>query len=200
VTDEVGESETDEGDCATGSEEGAADTTGGETDDAADTRERAVLETGFGSATELACTGATDEMIADFELATDNEIEVDDDRTLMEEDTADDRGEDADRMLDTDNAFDDADIAAPDAAADDAAHDTIFHVQVSPQILPHDGCDDMVEPLPASHSSPTDLLMMPSPHSTRVQFTVHVGPMPFRVDSSHSSPMFLTPFPHCEDV
>lgn len=65
---------------------------------------------------------------------------------------------------------------------------------------PHDGCDDNVEPLPASHSSPTDWLRMPSPHRTNVQLVVHLGPLPFLVLSSHSSGTLIMPLPHKLDV
>jgi hypothetical protein len=54
---------------------------------------------------------------------------------------------------------------------DDDVHETNFHVQFDSQIRPHEGSDDD-DALPRSHSSPTILLTIPSPHMTFVQFVV----------------------------
>lgn len=118
----------------------------------------------------------------------------------------DDAAEADDDVADVDEATEDAinELAAEDTAADaeteeelcDAAHETIFHVHPPLQPLPsssHVGCEQIfphaaVDPLPESHSSPTDCDTMPSPHRTVVHSNVQLGPMPLRPPSSHSSP------------
>ncbi len=94
----------------------------------------------------------------------------------------------------------DDDTGDADAAEDfEAAQDTIFHLHVAPQTLPHAAADDADDP-PGSHSSPTICDTMPSPQRTFVQDCVQFGPMPLRVLSSHSSPSLRMPLPQFDDV
>lgn len=151
---------------------------------------------------EAADDGAFDDALADdgtgtVEDATGADEEGDEDETAAG--TTDEETDDVVETIDNEDACDES--VPPDAEdEDDDAHETIFHVHVSVQILPHDGCDDAVEPVPVSHSSPTGCVTMPSPQRTFVHDCVQFGPLPFRDDSSHSSPSLRTPLPHCGKV
>ncbi len=116
----------------------------------------------------------------------------------------------AEEMMDDDCAWevakvesDPIDVASLESELSDETEDedfgqaTIFHLQVEAQVFTH---VSVVAPVPVSHSSPTACVTMLSPHRTLVQFFVQFGPMPFLVDSSHSSPELTMPLPQSADV
>lgn len=141
--------------------------------------------------------GAIDETEDDFTEAADTTTALDDtnDDAAETVDAADDDVTDADDPL--------------DVADDDDAHATIVHVHPPVQLSPfssHSGTEQTcphcpaIDPVPLSHSSPTERDTMPSPHCTSVHSKVQFGPVPLRTDSSHSSPALTAPLPHNDVV
>lgn len=151
-----------------------------------------------------------DEVIGDADDATDTGSE---ETTGWDIDDAEDAENSAsETALETEEnecALNTSDVAPPNSFDDDAddggffddddAHDTIVQVQSAPHVRPHAGCEEETA-LPGSHSSPTILLTIPSPHRTFVHTVVQFGPTPLRVASSHSSGALMTPFPQNEST
>ncbi len=194
-----------------GTEESATED-GGAADDAAPAE-----DDGFGNSDDACFDEATDEATDDAPATVVTADDAGTDETTGTGD-ADEAGDDADETAEdvdagTEEAFDetaedaeagtveDTEEPVPLLADDfDDAHDTIFHLHVVPQTLPHaEEAEDADDP-PASHSSPTDCDTMPSPQRIFVQEAVQFGPTPFRVLSSHSSPVLMMPLPQFDDV